>query len=168
MIGFGCLVLLGLGGALIFGKRDEKIYALVVLAIIGLAVAFLPGGRDRRTDAALQNLLKDLSEHEAALKRETDTLPVISDKPSRAELNEKLNLVIEQLHQQAKSSRDLSHRVKELLPRVSGDGQARLHQGLERFAAQAWSSSEQRDAWIEHVREKVKGMAKGKPNDLDG
>jgi glutamate synthase domain-containing protein 3 len=90
-------------------------------------------------------------------------LPVLGDKPSRAELNEKLTQVIEQLRVQAEASRELSRRAKEILPRASADGQAKLHQGLESYTAQARLASEQRDAWIQQVREKVKGMPKEKP-----
>jgi len=162
VIGFGCLVLLGLLGSLVFGKRDEKIYALVVLAVVALGVVFLRGRSDRKTEAAVETLLKDLSEQETALKRETDALPVINDKLTRAELNEKLTKVIEELGQQSEESRELSRRAQELIGRASAEGRAKLREGLERFTAQARQSSEQRDAWIQQVREKVKGMPKEK------
>lgn len=165
VIGVGCLILLGLIGSLIFGTRDERIYALVFLAVVALAAMFLPSSSERRTDAAVQTLLKDLAEHETTLKRQTDALPVIDDKTSRAELNEKLTRVVEQLREQGESSQELARRTKELMARAPADRQKQLLQGLERLTAQARQSSEQRDAWIQQVREKVKGTPQGKTGD---
>ena len=61
VIGFGGLVLLGLLGSLAFGKRDEKVWALVLLAVIALGVVFLPSGERRRAAAAVDELVREMA-----------------------------------------------------------------------------------------------------------
>ena len=162
VIGYGFLVLLGLLGSLVFGKRDEKVMALVLLAVVALSVAFIPPRQDRQASAAVDKLVRELSEKGAKIERRADALPPIPDRPTRGDLEQHLGQSIEQLQEQADWTADLSRRAAELLPRAAGEKREELRQAVERFNRQAGRAQEKRDQWIKQVREKAGAAEKSR------
>ena len=155
VIGYGCLVLLGLLGSLAFGKRDERIAALAFLAVVAVGVAFIPGGRDRRTDAAVDALVADLTERGTEIERSAGLLPPVPEKPDRGDLVRGLQQASEQVHQQTEGVADVSRRAEELFPRASADKRAELRQALNRLNEQMRAAKEKREVWMAQMREKV-------------
>jgi hypothetical protein len=164
LIGYGCLILLGLLGSLVFGKRDEKVVALVLLTVVALFVAFIPPRQDRQAIAAVDALVRELSEKGAKIEQGADSLPEIPDQPALRDLERHLGQAIEQLQEQREWTADLSRRAGELLPRAPGEKREELRQALERFKQQAGRGKEKRDEWIKQVREKAEAQKKpGEP-----
>jgi hypothetical protein len=158
VIGYGCLVLLGLLGSLVFGKRDEKVIGLVLLAVVALFVAFIPPRQDRQASAAVDTLVRELSEKGAKIEQRADSLPEIPDKPTRRNLEQ---LAVERLEEiDVKDVNDMWQRAADLLPRVPSDKRQELNQALERFSQQIRRASQKLGHWNKKFREKVEAQKK--------
>jgi hypothetical protein len=161
VIGYGCLVLLGLVASLAFGKRDEKIGALVLLAVVALFVAFIPPRQDRQAVAAVDTLVRELSEKGARIEQRADALPEIPDKPARRDLEQLAAEHVEET-EWFNDVNDLLRRATELLPRAPSDKRRELNEALERFNQQVGRANEKRGQWLKKIREK--GEAQKKPD----
>jgi hypothetical protein len=153
VIVWGGLLLLGLVASLAFGKRDEKIYALVFLAVVGLFVAFTPPREDRQAAAAVGALVRELAEKGEQLERHADSLPEVAGKPARDDVVRHLGQAQEDLREAA----DLLRRARELLRRAPRDKREELDEALARFNARAGRAQEKFDKWVEKVLKKSGG-----------
>ncbi len=159
VIGYGCLVLLGLLGSLVFGKRDERIVALVLLAVVAVAAAVTPRSRDRRVDAAVDALVADLSQRGAEVERHADSLPPVTEKSDRDELERHVRQTSDHIREQSERTKELHRRAEELLPRA-GDKRQELSQALALYNERVRSAAEKWDRWIAQVRERVQALKK--------
>ena len=158
VIGFGCLVLLGLLSSLIFGKRDEKVVALVLLAVVALFVAFIPTRRDRQAVADVDTLVRELSEKGARIEQRIDSLPEIPDKPTRRDLEQ---LAVERLEEiDVNDVNDMWRRATNLLPRLPSAKRQELNQALEQFSKQVGRANEKLGYRNKKLRETVEAQKK--------
>lgn len=160
VIGFGCLVLLGLLGALVSGKRDTKVGALIGLAIIAVGVVFLPPREDRKAAATADELVRELAERGEAVEHQADALPAITDQTTQAELDQHLGRVMDQVREQAESSEELMGRATEVLPRAPADKRERLAQAIHEYYQRSRRTNEKREQWIQQVRARVEALKK--------
>lgn len=161
VVGYGCLVLLGLLGSLVFGKRDERIGALILLAIVALGVAFLPDREDRAAAAAVDELVRELAERGEAVERQADALPAITDRTTRAELDGHLNRSMDELREQAAFSRSLLVRAEDLLVRAPKDKREELTRAIRESNERSRRASDKRDRWMQAARARLEALKKG-------
>lgn len=161
VIGYGCLVLLGLLGSVVFGKRNERIASLVLLAIIAVAVALLPPREDRQAAADVDVLVGELREKGEAVERRTAALPEITDRTTGAELFEHLDRSIAEVQEQSRSTQDLMDRATELFGRLPPPAKREeLGRAVKEYNERAVRAHEKRDAWIKQVKARVAALKK--------
>ena len=160
VIGYGCLVLLGLLGSVLFGKRDEKVIALIFLAVVALGVAFLPPRENRNAAAAVDELVRDLNEKGEWIEAEADALPALPEQPGPAELQLDLNLAADQLREQAEWSKELLTRATEVMAKAPRSKRDQLTQAIHDYRERTKRASDKRDQWLAQVRAKVEALKK--------
>lgn len=160
VIGYGCLVLLGLLGSVVFGKRDEKIIALILLAIIALAVWFLRPGKDREAAAAVDEMVRELAEKGEAVERQAAALPAITDRTTRDELDRSLSQSVDEVREQMTFSESLLVRAEELFVRAPKDKREQLTRAIREYYERSRQASEKRDRWMQAARAQLEALKK--------
>ena len=160
VVGFGCLVLLGLLGSVVFGKRDEKVVSLIFLAIVGLGVAFWPPREDRQAAADVDALVGELAGQGEAIERQVAALPAITDRTTGAELTESMDRAVAEMQSQTDRTVDLLGRAAKLFGRAPADKREQLGQAVHEFNQRAKGANEARDRWIQQVRARVQALKK--------
>jgi hypothetical protein len=160
VIGYGCLVLLGLVGTVVFGKRGDKVGALILLAIIALAVAFLRPRPDPQAAADVDEMVRELAERGEAVERQADALPAITDETTRAELDRYLNRSMDEVREQATASEAIPVRAEELFLRAPKDKREQLTRAIREYYERSRRASEKRDRWMQAARARVEALKK--------
>jgi hypothetical protein len=158
VFGFGCLVVLGLLRSYTFSKRDERIGALIFLAAIPIWAVFIPPLRDRKAAADVDELVRELGEKGEAVDRQADALPAITDRTTRAELEQSLDRATADVQAQTGWSKDLLDRAAELFGRAPADKRGQLQGAIQQYNQRTGQAHDRRNEWIKQVRARVEAL----------
>ncbi len=159
VIGYGCLIVIGIIHSLVRGKWGYSEVAFLCFGLFIAWITFQERKQDQRSEAKVEALLADFARQETEVRRHALSLPAVPEEATHQELMRLFHEAGNPSRQEHKAFVKLNARMKKLLSSpvlISNDNRDRLHQAHQSLYEQMRTTDEKRKIRMEQLQKRMK------------